>query len=83
MIHSLSKRMIGCAAAVLWALPVWAWAAGDDSSVRPDGRYIGYDNNVKLSDSAGGYSLHWILIFFLGLIVVAAVFKDPKRSHLD
>ena len=86
MIQAMGKRLMGCAAAAagaaLWALPGWVWAAGDDSGPRPEGRLTGYSSAVKLPDS-GSYSLQWLLLFFLGLMVVAVVFKDPKRSHLD
>jgi cytochrome oxidase assembly protein ShyY1 len=86
MIQAMGKRlMMYCAAAAgaaLWALPVRVWAAMDDSGVRPEGRLMGYPTAVKLPDS-GSYSLQWLLLFFLALMVVGVVFKDPKRSHLD
>ena len=46
-----------------------------------DARVQGYDPDVELPAASSGFC--WVLLIFCGVICVAVIFKDAKRSHLD
>ena len=62
--------------------PVIALAAKEDEETALlEGRLEGYASNVRMS--SGSTALTWLLISFLGLMAVATLFKNAKRTHLD
>jgi hypothetical protein len=67
--------MLVCAAMA----PVMAWA--DDAPEPYDARMLGYPGNVQLD--GGSTALTWIVLVLLGILTVAVLFKDAKRTHLD
>ena len=83
--HELRRRLVSAATAVLAVLlavaaPVLVLAQEDE--VKHDARLDGYTNNsvVVSNDST---ALIWLLFVFLGVVALAALFKDAKRTHLD
>jgi hypothetical protein len=46
-----------------------------------DARVQGYDPDVELPAASSGFC--WVMLIFCGVICVAVIFKDAKRSHLD
>jgi hypothetical protein len=78
------KFIASCLLCVALGLPAGAARAAsssDDEEVLHDARTEGYQANVKIEKN--GTALTWLLFVFLVIIGVAALFKDPKRSHLD
>jgi hypothetical protein len=69
-----------CLAVVVVATPMTARAA-DDESTSYDARIEGYSQKVQLD--AGSTALLWLLLVVLGVLSVAVLFKDAKRTHLD
>ena len=67
-----------CAVAVMSAAP----ALAQEEEVKHDARLDGYagGNLAVPNDST---ALIWLLFVFLGVVALAALFKDAKRSHLD
>ena len=67
----------------MFVAPVLALAAPkeDEDTVLLEGRLEGYAGNVRLE--SGSTALIWLLIGFLGVIAVATLFKNAKRTHLD
>jgi hypothetical protein len=65
--------------AVLLA-PLVAMAAGkeDEETALLEGRLEGYP---KLT--SGSTALTWLFMGFLGVIALASLFKNAKRTHLD
>jgi len=45
-----------------------------------DARLEGYPQTVYIE---GGTSTTWFLLVFLGVVGLAVLFKDAKRTHLD
>lgn len=64
------------------AVPLVALAADEESDVPHDARTLGYPQDTPLSIE-GGTALTWLLFVFLGILALAALFKDAKRTHLD
>ena len=46
-----------------------------------DARLEGYETIVALPESTT--ALTWLLFAFLGVVCLAVLFKDAKRTHLD
>ena len=65
-------------AAVLMA-PAMALAADEDKL--PDARIQNFTKSVGVPE--GGTALTWLLLIFLAIICLAALFKNAKRTHLD
>jgi hypothetical protein len=63
---------------LLW--PAAAMAA-DDEGPRIDARVQNFQKVVSVQE--GGTALTWLLLIFLTLICLAALFKNAKRTHLD
>lgn len=65
------------------ALPAGAarGASSDDDEVQHDARTEGYQGQVKVEKN--GTALIWLLFIFIAIVGLAALFKDPKRTHLD
>ena len=84
--HGRVRRWTASASAALWGLliaaaaPVAALAQEDE--VKHDARLDGYTTqNVLVSNDST--ALIWLLFVFLGVVALAALFKDAKRTHLD
>ena len=59
--------------------PAMALAADEDKL--PDARIQNFTKTVSIPE--GGTALTWLLLIFLTLICLAALFKNAKRTHLD
>ncbi len=67
---------------MVFLAPVIAMAAKEDEETALlEGRLEGYGAKVRLE--SGSTALTWLLIGFLGLIAVATMFKNARRTHLD
>jgi hypothetical protein len=77
------KFIASCMLGLVLGLPAGAAraASSDDEEVQHDARTEGYQTSVKIEKN--GTALTWLLFVFLAIIGMAALFKDPKRSHLD
>jgi hypothetical protein len=69
------------AVSLIASTPQSARAASDDDVVHYDARVQGYSPDMELKSSSTGGC--WILLIFMGVICVAVIFKDARRSHLD
>jgi len=56
-------------------------ARAQDEEVKIDARLEGYQGNVSVENQST--ALIWLLFVFLGVVALAALFKDAKRTHLD
>ncbi len=63
----------------LLTMPLLALAQNSDE-VRPDARLEGYGKTVSIGEST---SLTWLLLVFLGVVCVAPLFMNARRTHLD
>jgi hypothetical protein len=73
-----------CLAVVLaLSIPSTSLARNDDEDQPKeyDARILGYTQDVDLK--TGSTALSWLLLIALGVVSVAVLFKDAKRSHLD
>jgi hypothetical protein len=67
---------------VVFLAPVVALAAKEDEETALlEARLEGFPGKVRLE--SGSTALTWLLISFLGLIAISALFKNAKRTHLD
>ncbi len=64
---------------ILLASPVLSLA--DDLDVKGDARLEGYNPTARLESN--GVAMGWLLLIALGVVALAVLFKDAKRSHLD
>ena len=69
-----------CVAALAAAMAPTVARAQDDE-VKRDARLEGYQGNVSVENQST--ALIWLLFVFLGVVALAALFKDAKRTHLD
>ena len=53
----------------------------DDENTSYDARIEGYTQKVQLD--SGSTALTWLLFVVLGVLTIAVLFKDAKRTHLD
>ena len=81
----LKRRLAGASlcitslAGVLAPLPA---LAQDEDEIKMDARLEGYEGtNVSVPNQST--ALIWLLFVFLGVVGLAALFKDAKRTHLD
>ena len=70
-----------CLAIAIVAMAPASARAADDESTSYDARIEGYPTKVQLD--AGSTGLTWLLLVVLGVLTVAVLFKDAKRTHLD
>ena len=56
-------------------------ARAQDEEVKLDARLEGYQGNVSVQNQST--ALMWLLFVFLGVVALAVLFKDAKRTHLD
>ena len=78
------KAIASCVLCLAMALPAGVArgaSSSDDEEVQHDARTEGYTVSVKVEKN--GTALTWLLFVFIGIIGFAALFKDPRRSHLD
>ena len=71
-----------CASALVALAP--SPARAQEEEIKQDARLEGYANaggNVSVPNQST--ALIWLLFVFLGVVALAALFKDAKRSHLD
>lgn len=61
--------------------PHQAIARNEEEVEHYDARVQGYDPDMELKSSSTGMA--WMLMVCLGVVCVAVIFKDAKRSHLD
>ena len=81
MMNLMKVRLIQifCWIVGVLALPAMALAADEDKL--PDARIQNFTKPVSVPE--GGTALTWLLLIFLTLICLAALFKNAKRTHLD
>jgi len=60
-----------------------AMALADDSGPPIDARLEGFPKDTKVVLDGGGVAGSWIIFIILGVICVAFLFMNAKRSHLD
>ncbi len=83
----MMKRMLWIKTAALRVIcvmvvmlsPAVAMAADDEKL--PDARIQNFAKPVTVPE--GGLALTWLLLIFLTLICLAALFKNARRTHLD
>ena len=68
-----------CWIIVVLLSPAMALAADEDKL--PDARIQNFSKPVSIQE--GGTALTWLLLIFLTVICLAALFKNAKRTHLD
>ena len=69
---------LACATLVMTAAP----ALAQEDEVKHDARLDGYAaSSVAVPNDST--ALIWLLFVFLGVVALAALFKDAKRTHLD
>jgi hypothetical protein len=66
-----------CAVLLAGAAPVF----GQEDAPKHDARLDGYAGNVAIPNAST--ALIWLLFIFLGVVALATLFKDAKRTHLD
>jgi hypothetical protein len=85
MMIRMKQRLLGFWCVILGLLwtPAMLLASRPQQDDREviDGRLEGYGRNVTLEGSST--ALTWILLIFLTVVCVAALFKNAKRTHLD
>jgi hypothetical protein len=66
---------------LLASTPARSIAREDPDAVHYDARVQGFNPDVELK--SGGTGMMWVVMILLGVICVAVIFMDAKRSHLD
>ena len=56
-------------------------ALAQDEEIKFDARLEGYQTPMTVSNQST--ALIWLLFVFLGVVALAVLFKDAKRTHLD
>ncbi len=81
MMKSMKVRLLQliCWLLGMFVLPAMTLAADEDKL--PDARIQNFTKTVSVPE--GGTALTWLLLIFLTLICLAALFKNAKRTHLD
>ncbi len=78
----LMKWRRSLAALVLTGVLAFPTAArADDDEVLHDARTEGYASKVQVTKAS--VALVWLAFLFMGVVSMAAIFKDAKRTHLD
>ena len=82
MIAFMKSRLLALFIAVAtFLLPLVALAKEDEETQQLEARLEGYTLNVRMPHAST--ALTWLLICFLAVCAVAALFKNAKRTHLD
>ena len=80
MMRNMIQRLaIRAAAIVSLLIPLIAFAA--DEEARVDAKVQNFMKPVAVDDSSS--ALQWLLLAFLGAVVISVMFKNAKRTHLD
>ena len=79
MTNMIQRLAIRVAAIVSLLTPLLAFAA--DEEARVDAKVQNFMKPVALEESSS--ALTWILLIFLGAVVISVMFKNAKRTHLD
>ena len=80
MMKLMRERLLRVVCWLLVVLSPSLALAADDEKL-PDARIQNYPKPVSVPE--GGTALTWLLLIFLTLICLAALFKNAKRTHLD
>jgi hypothetical protein len=59
-----------------------ASALAQDEAPKNDARLEGYEARVQV-ESGDSTALTWLLLVFLAMVLMGAMFKNAKRTHLD
>ena len=71
-----------CVTLAVCLAPVVALAVKEDEETALlEGRLEGFNEAVRLP--GGSTALTWLFVSFLGVIAIASLFKNAKRTHLD
>jgi hypothetical protein len=82
MMAAMKLRLLNlCFAMATVFVPVLALAKEDEETALLEARLEGYTQQVRLED--GGTAMAWMLLGFLGIVALACLFKNAKRTHLD
>ena len=81
-----SKRLRWVLVVCLWACTLAALllpppALAQEEEIKRDARLEGYP--VKVSVENDSTALIWLLLIFLGMVALSAMFKNARRTHLD
>ncbi len=79
MIETMKRLLLSIVLGLSVMAPL-ARAADEDGADAPDPRIENYATKVAMPGSTAPY---WMLFLFLSVCCVAALMKNPKRSHLD
>jgi hypothetical protein len=75
------RRLVALAFAGAVMLASAVPALAQEDAPKHDARLDGYASNVAMPGNST--ALMWLLFVFLGVVALAALFKDAKRTHLD
>ena len=81
-LRTWATRAFALVTALAASIAASSEALAQEDVVKHDARLDGYTSNtvVVSNDST---ALIWLLFVFLGVVALAALFKDAKRTHLD
>lgn len=87
MTYRSNARRLRCVlVAFLWACSLAVLlsptaALAQEEEIKRDARLEGYATNVSLNNDST--ALTWLLLIFLAMVALSALFKNAKRTHLD
>jgi hypothetical protein len=81
MMNLMKARILRVIAWIIAVLLSPAAALAADDEALPDARIQNFTKPVSIPE--GGTALTWLLLIFLTLLCLAALFKNAKRTHLD
>ena len=73
--------IVAASTTLLTPMITMAASSSDDEKVAYDARLETYSRNMQLD--VGGTALTWVFLLLLAALCIAALFKNPNRSHLD
>jgi hypothetical protein len=77
----MKSRVISIIFGLLALLAMPAVLLASDEEKKIDARLENYSKPIKVDEASG--TLLWLLLIFLSMVCVAAMFKQAKRTHLD
>jgi len=81
MMNLMKVRLLQLLCWVMTLLVAPAMALAADEDKLPDARIQNFTKVVSVPE--GGTALTWLLLIFLTIVCLAALFKNAKRTHLD
>lgn len=83
MMADMKRRLISiyCVLIGILAMPGMLLAASSDDEKHIDARLVNYAKPVAVEEAST--TLLWLLMIFLAIVCVGAMFKQAKRTHLD